>query len=207
MEGSVFNGREPDENRTDLDLGPLDSVSARASWLPTPRVALQVSGGHLTDAEQQFAPHPRTANERFTASAIYQRDVRRSGWWATTIAYGLNGGRIFLPEGTEVLRFSSAVLAETTLMLDDRHTWFGRAEFVAKPQHDLHLDVNPTGLLPVTKLQAGYVRHFSIGPVFTGIGVSPSISVVPDELVPRYEGRFAGGLNVFLVVRPRRHTM
>ena len=32
LEGSWFHGREPDENRLDLDLGPLDSWSLRASW-------------------------------------------------------------------------------------------------------------------------------------------------------------------------------
>jgi len=207
VEGSVFNGREPDDDRKDVDLAPLDSVSARASWLPTPRLALQVSGGHLTEAEQQFPPHSRTANERVTASAIYQRNVGASGWWATTIAYGLNGGHIFVPGGSDVLRYSSAVLAETTAMLQDRHAWFGRVELVGKPQHDLHLDVNPTAILPTAKLQAGYVRHFTIGPVFSGIGVSPSISVVPEPLVPRYGGRIARGLDVFFVIRPRRHAM
>jgi len=67
--------------------------------------------------------------------------------------------------------------------------------------------MNPTAVLPVTKLQAGYVWHFPIGPVFSGIGVSPSISVVPDELVPRYDGRIARGIDVFFVIRPRRHAM
>lgn len=34
-EASAFNGREPDEQRTDFDLAPLDSVSGRVSFLPT----------------------------------------------------------------------------------------------------------------------------------------------------------------------------
>ena len=32
MEASVFRGREPDEDRVRLDMGALDSVSARVSW-------------------------------------------------------------------------------------------------------------------------------------------------------------------------------
>ena len=33
LETSAFRGREPDEDRTDLDLGPLDSYSLRGSWI------------------------------------------------------------------------------------------------------------------------------------------------------------------------------
>src|SRR5262245_49031777 len=50
-EASVFNGREPDEKRTNIDVAALDSVSRRLWFLPSPRVALQVSAGHLNEAE------------------------------------------------------------------------------------------------------------------------------------------------------------
>ncbi|MGE0393560.1 MAG: hypothetical protein AB7P67_08340, partial [Vicinamibacterales bacterium] len=36
-EWSVFNGREPDERRADLDLGGFDSFAGRLSFLPTER--------------------------------------------------------------------------------------------------------------------------------------------------------------------------
>ena len=36
-EASLFNAREPDEERADLDLGPLDSVSGRLTFMPTSR--------------------------------------------------------------------------------------------------------------------------------------------------------------------------
>jgi hypothetical protein len=38
---SMFNGREPDANRADLDLGPLDSVSSRLTVASTDRRVLQ----------------------------------------------------------------------------------------------------------------------------------------------------------------------
>lgn len=50
LEGSVFNGREPDENRWDLDLDALDSYSGRL-WYADERWALQLSGARLTEAE------------------------------------------------------------------------------------------------------------------------------------------------------------
>jgi hypothetical protein len=44
-EASVFNGREPDEQRADFDFAALDSVSGRVWYLPTSNLAFQVSAG------------------------------------------------------------------------------------------------------------------------------------------------------------------
>jgi hypothetical protein len=206
LEASAFNGREPDEDRGDIDLGPLDSVSGRITWLPTPRLALQVSAAHLTDTEQQYPPLPRTSGDRFTASLMYQR-WSATGLWASTLAYGLNGGHLFTTDGADVFEYSSAAIGETSLTVRDRHTAFGRLEIVGKPGHDLHLHDQPTRILPVTKLQGGYVWHFTVPHASAGIGGSASISLVPEELRARYYGRFAKGFSVFLVVRPPRHTM
>ena len=51
VEASLFNGREPDENRWDLDLAALDSFSGRISFAPSDDLVLQVSAGHLNEAE------------------------------------------------------------------------------------------------------------------------------------------------------------
>lgn len=40
VETSAFHGREPDDNRVDVDLGSFDSFAARISFLPTERLAL-----------------------------------------------------------------------------------------------------------------------------------------------------------------------
>jgi hypothetical protein len=52
VEGSIFNGREPDENRWDFDFGALDSYSGRLWFRPTREWELQVSSGHLHNPEQ-----------------------------------------------------------------------------------------------------------------------------------------------------------
>ncbi len=69
IEGSVFRGREPDENRYDIETGKLDSASARLSWNPTRQWALQVSHGRLKSPEEL---HPDVDLDRTTASVIYQ---------------------------------------------------------------------------------------------------------------------------------------
>ena len=68
-EGSVFNGREPDEDRWDLDLSPLDSFSGRLWFAPSSSVVLQVSAGQLTEAEPSHDGAGRADVSRVTASA------------------------------------------------------------------------------------------------------------------------------------------
>jgi hypothetical protein len=206
-EMSLFNGREPDENRADLDLGPLDSIAGRLSFLPTERLALQVSAAHLVEAEAAFAPQPPTDVNRATASATYHRQVAAAGTWATTLAWGVNSGEEILPEGVFDLT-SHAVLLESSVTFDERHTWFGRAEVVEKPAHDLHAHEFSNSIFTIGKLQGGYVRQFRPWRgMVAGIGGTISASFVPPQLASRYNGRVAPGFGLFLSVRPSRHVM
>ena len=195
-EASVFNGREPDENRLDLDLAPLTSYSGRLSFLPTASVALQVSGGHLADAEAAHGFGPRHDVARVTASATYHRRGTGNGLWATMLAWGMNDE----PTGT-----SHSLLLETSASGDGLNTWFGRFEVTGKPAHSLHVSES-ADVFTVGKLQAGYVRYFSVRRgLQPGIGGHVSASLIPGPLQPRYGGSVVPGLGVFLTVRPGAH--
>ena len=85
FEGSVFNGREPDEHRWDFDFGRMDSVSGRVWFKPTPRWALQVSTGHLVSPEQL---EPGNI-ERTTASLSWTR-ISGNDLASITAGYGRN---------------------------------------------------------------------------------------------------------------------
>jgi hypothetical protein len=85
LEGSVFNGREPDQHRWDIEFGKLDSVSARLWYKPSPRWELQASTGHLTDPEEL---EPGNI-ERTTASASWMKQ-NGPDTTAVTVAYGVN---------------------------------------------------------------------------------------------------------------------
>ncbi|HZP49062.1 MAG TPA: hypothetical protein VFB07_11030 [Vicinamibacterales bacterium] len=52
LEGSLFNGREPDDRRWDFDFGRLDSFSARVWYRPSDEWEFQASSGRLTSPEQ-----------------------------------------------------------------------------------------------------------------------------------------------------------
>ena len=206
VEGSVFNGREPDPNRADFDLAPLDSVSGRLSFSPTRRLALQVSSGHLHASVAEFHPQPRSNVNRTTASATYHRaDGSRA--WATTIAYGRNAGPEVLP--AEVVHLvTHAGLLETSLTLRDRHMVFSRLEVVGKPAHELHAHEFTSQVFPVGKLETGYARQVGAWRGLTaGVGGVFSVNAVPPELRPYYSGRFPIGLGLFLTLHPGRHEM
>jgi hypothetical protein len=85
IEGSVFNGREPDDNRWDFDFGPLDSVSGRLWYKPTDHWEFQVSTGHLKHPEE-LEPDDI---QRTTASGSWMRPTG-SDFTAMTVGYGVN---------------------------------------------------------------------------------------------------------------------
>ena len=87
-EGSVFNGREPDDDRIDFDLGRLDSWSGRVWLLPAAGWALQVSAGHLNDAESGHHDELPVDVGRITASATYHRQTAGGSTWATSAGWG-----------------------------------------------------------------------------------------------------------------------
>ncbi len=197
VESSIFNGREPDEERYDLDLAALDSYSGRLTFLPTPRWALQVSAGHLEEAEEH-APE-RVDVERVTASAMYHRPLDAAGFIATTFAWGRN-----VEEGLA----THAVLAESSVSLSDQHLFFGRLELAQKTSHDLDLHGPDDEVFTVGKLQVGYSRF--LAPVKgwrPGLGGSLSVGILPEGLSSTYGGRAPLGFGLFFTLRPAAMAM
>jgi hypothetical protein len=191
VEASAFNGREPDESRGGLDLGPLDSVSGRVTVRPHASVAFQVSAGRLESAEQEFANGPRDDITRVTASAMYA-----GGGVAATLAWGAN---------TERGQRTHAGLAEAAVALSDRHVVFGRAELNSKPSHSLHIHEQPNAVLRVGKLQSGYTHYRrATGRFQLGLGAALSAAFVPGSIRANYGG-VGFGLAVFAHLRPASH--
>jgi hypothetical protein len=196
-ETSVFNGREPDEDRTDFELAALDSFSGRLWFLPTRRLALQVSAGHLNEAEPGEAGGPRADVNRVTASATYHRPFGRNSIWATTLAWGRN---------EEQDHTSNAALIETNVTLNERDTWYGRFEGAGKSAHDLDA-AEPPSDFAVSKLQGGYSRYLPAWHGFQpGAGAGISVGIVPETLRRVYGSRTNVGFAVYLTLRPAAIT-
>ena len=206
-EASVFNGREPDNSRVDLDLGQFDSVAARLSFLASDRLALQVSGARLHEALTDFPvrlPEPAT---RVTASAIYHRPFGATGIWATTLAGGVNRASENVA-GTVWDVTTAGALLESSLTISGRHTIFGRGELGGMPAHHLHAYEFSRSVFTIGKIQFGYVRHLrALKGVVPGIGGTAAVSLVPPALAPRYSGRAAPSFGVFFSLSGARHQM
>ena len=189
LEGSWFNGREPDENRWDFDLRRLDSYSGRLTVNPAPDWSAQVSGGHLRSPEEL---EPDVSIDRLTASVTYNQTWSNGGNWATTLAWGWNK-----PEGE---RATNSVLLETSVEIDRHHNPFGRFEYVRKSGHDLVLPAAfQDETFGLTDLVLGYVYNFDpIGPIVPGLGFRFSLDFVDPDLEPFYGRRTLYGFMVFI---------
>ena len=76
LEGSVFNGREPDENRWDFDSIKLDSYSGRLTVNPTAHWSLAAGYGYLKSPE---ALNPDCRRSRRGSSDCYSKRDGASG--------------------------------------------------------------------------------------------------------------------------------
>ena len=196
LEGSVFTGREPDEQRWNFDRIRLDSYSIRFTFNPTPHWSLSSGYGDIEGAE---VAHPEPM-QRLVASVLHGRTVGASGQWASAVVYGTNNQE---PHGR-----SHSVLLESEVVIDRANTIFGRAEFVQKRGEDLSLDAPPSNLdaaalFGVGHLSVGYIREIARARGATvGIGARGTVNLVPEELVTSYGSRTPLGGLVFLRVRP-----
>jgi hypothetical protein len=124
LEGSVFNGREPDENRYNFEAHPWNSRSVRLSVAPSKNWSFQMSHGLLKDPE---ALEPGDVR-RTTSSLSYNRQFAR-GFWASSLIWGRNHES----HHGEIFNLNS-YLAESTVNLAQKNYLYGRIELVDKNQ-------------------------------------------------------------------------
>jgi hypothetical protein len=123
LEGSIFNGREPDENRYDFDSHQWNSRSARVTFAPNENWSAQVSYGFLRSPEGQ---QPNADIRRATASLQYNRTFNR-GNWASALIWGRN--HLSEPGETKNL---NGYTAESTANFLDKNYLYTRLELVDK---------------------------------------------------------------------------
>ena len=213
LEGSLFNGREPDEDRWDFDFGPLDSYSGRVWFRPTEAWEIQASAGHLKSPEE-LEPGNVT---RSTASLGWMRK-HDMDFSAVTIGFGRNdtnhGERnAFFAEGakhfgmTGVYGRFEAVQTETFVLATGEvpeHISTGITLPVTCPsvvhcvgpvpppdQRDTVLAFTVGGIRDVIK-----VRGFE-----GGFGADVTFHAPPDSLRPAY-GNHPVSFRVFFRLRP-----
>ena len=82
VEGSIFNGREPDEHRTDFETRRLDSYAGRVFFNPNTSWSYSASAAYLASPE---GLHPDESLHRYSASVMNTRLFGERGEGRTSL--------------------------------------------------------------------------------------------------------------------------
>jgi hypothetical protein len=204
LEGSVFNGREPDENRYDFDAHKWNSRSARLSFMPNKNWAAQVSYGFLRSPEGQ---EPDADVRRVTASVQYNKRFDR-GNWASALVWGRN----HISEHGEARNLNGYTFESTVNFLDKNYA-YTRLELVDK---DELLRASDRALLGVTSdhpsfrvgaYTTGFARDlWNTDKLSFAVGSDVTFYSKPAALDPVY-GQRPVSWKLFFRLRPGRMDM
>jgi len=199
FETSVFNGREPDQNRWNFDFGPLDSLSGRVWFRPARGWEVQVSTGHLVDPEQL---EPGNV-QRTTASVSWFDRSDDHHFTAATFGYGVNAAHDTMRHAgfVEATRHSGAnswsirgelLQVEREILVDDR---------VPDPH------AGPESRDPLGALTVG-MDHDLVGGrrLEVSVGGNVTLYAVPSALQPTH-GTHPLSFQAFVRLRPPAGAM
>jgi hypothetical protein len=132
LEGSIFTGKEPGENRYNFDTPRFDSYSARLSWNPDSSLAFSVAYGFLRGPESL---RPEEDIRRITASTLHNYWLDDERVISTSFVWGMN---------MESQHNSSDIHLENSFLLESslqalRWNYFTRLEAVEKSNEELNL--------------------------------------------------------------------
>lgn len=196
VEGSWFNGREPDEHRWGFDRLRLDSYSGRFTVNPDSTWSFTAGYGRLTSPE---ALHPGDNIERYSASVLFSRSYGMDGHFASSLVWGANKSHGHT---------THAVVFEADAIVRHHMTVYGRAELVEKSAEELALPsgaggFDPDSILPVTSVSLGLLHDVGeVAGVAFGLGVRGTVNFVPDALRPIYGSGTPRSALVYLRLRP-----
>jgi hypothetical protein len=204
VEGSIFNGREPDENRYNFDSHRWNSRSARVTFAPKNNWTIQASYGFLRSPEGQ---EPDTDIHRATASVQYNKPLER-GNWATAFIWGRN----HTSRPGEVHNLNGYTF-ESTVNFRDKNYLYTRLELVDKNEL---LRASDRALLGITDDHPSFrIGAYTFGgvrdvwntdKVSLGIGSDVTFYSTPTVL-DRIYGNNPVSWRLFLRLRPGKMDM
>lgn len=180
VEGSVFTGREPDEDRYGIDRIRMDSYSGRLTHSPGKDLTFQASYAFLKSPEPLEPEHNA---HRLTVSAQHNRVLGNGANLASMVAFGRN---------LKAHGDTDAFLVETTYTRG-RDSFFARYD---DTQKDEMVDV-PEGRHRIQKLTVGAsrsVRRDERGE--HAVGAALDFHRFPSVLKPQY-GSAPVSVNLF----------
>ncbi len=189
LEASGFYGTEPNENRWNIDWGPMNSYSGRLSVFPAKNWMGQFSMGKLTKPEQLEAGDV----VRTTASLHYTKPDAGTNAWSTSVIWGRNH---------RTQRNLDSFLIETLYPVSRRNFLTGRAESVDKDElFANHPEIEPGRAFRIGAYTAGYTRDVgAYKSLVAGVGANITAYTTPSALKPYY-GDHPWGVNVYVRFR------
>jgi len=193
-EGSIFTGREPDENRYNFDKARFDSYSYRLSFTPTENWVLQFSQGFINSPESL---EPDEDVTRTTASASYAKKLSNDKHFSGTTIWGLNDKG---PDHKE-----NSFLLEGNYQCN-KNAFYGRYEYIQKSKEELDLDNGyPETNFNIHALTAGYNKQLiNFSTVDLVGGTQFTLYGVDKDLQALY-GKTPVGFELYLQLRPSLH--
>jgi hypothetical protein len=207
LDGSVFTGREPDEERFGFDRPRFDSYSLRLAANPTENLALQVSRGFLRSPE---ALAPDVDEWRTTASALYNTPFGSTGNWATTLVWGLNETANTTADDGHAHGPLHALLLESDLDFS-RYAFYTRLEWTQKTGSSLGVDLSHEAEHATYNIGAftlgAATDLVQWGNLQVEVGAQGSLYAVPEDLRSIY-GERPVSAQVYLRLSPTQmmHT-
>lgn len=194
-EGSVFTGREPDEERFGFDKPKFDSYSYRLSYSPTVNWTLQFSQGFIKSPESL---EPGENVKRTTGSVLYARKLKSLSHISAAAIWGLNDKgadhqeHSFLLEGNYQFR---------------KNALYTRYEYVQKSKEELDLDNSyPHRNFNIHGFGIGYNRQImQIKKADITAGTQFTLYGVDKDLRTLY-GRMPVGFQLYIQIRPSFHN-
>ncbi len=202
FEGSLFNGREPDEHRYNIEFNPWNSRAVRVSFAPNKNWAMQWSYGLLKNPEALKTGDVR----RMTASVSYNKRFTR-GNVATTLIWGRND-----ENHTNDVETLNGYVAESTLNFLDRNYIYTRLETVNKVDLFSHdeaqaLGIDDHSIFRVGAYTLGAARDIWNTEKFSlAVGSDLTFYSKPEALDAVY-GQNPVSYKFFIRIRPNKMSM
>jgi hypothetical protein len=199
VDGSIFTGREPDENRYDFDLPRFDSYSGRLTYNPNQDLSVQASFGYIKSPE---ALTPDENVYKATASVshnkLFNGDMENFTNLATTLIWGMNVPVTAAIAGQPL----NSVLLESELQLFRNNFFYTKLEYVQKDNHELALNLNNDKVFNIFAWTLGASRNIvNYSNLSLNAGAQTSLYFPQAELEPFY-GKFPVAFEVFLRLTP-----
>lgn len=181
IEASRFRGREPDQDRYDIETGELDSTAVRISWNPNENWALQASWADVTSPEQL---EPDVDVSKYSASALYSVALDRGGMLALTGAFARK-------DNSEDVTLD-AWLGEASWKPNADWTIFSRVEAIETDELGL---IHHGPVENVARASLGVSRDFRVADHVTfALGASLTQNWTDGALSSLYDGNPMGGI-------------